>query len=510
MFKGGLKRVDLVILAIALFNIAIRLLVYDNLEYHRDELLYLSLGQHPDFGYATVPPLIGWVSFLIQQVFSNSLFAIRLFASVLGGVMIFLVASTARELGATRYGAILAAIGLTVSGFFMRTFFLFHPVHIEIFLWTLSLLMIIKYINTGRNSFLIYFGMAAGFALLNKYLAGLLFLGLLMIIPFTRYRNIFTNRHFWFGMIAGGLIFLPNLIWQAVHGFPVFNHISELYDTQLTHMNAGLFLTEQLFLPFVGSIFTVAGLVYLLAAREGGKFRFLGFLSLFVVIVLMLLKGKSYYTLGIMPFLVAAGGTAYDRWFRNKALRILFPMAVVLLAIPGIPAGLPVWDKEGMVTYFSVLDEKYGIDLGRRFEDGSIHSLPQDYADMIGWEELTALADSAYSMIEDREAAFIYGENYGHAGAITIIGRKYGLPEAVSFHESFRYWFPREFPVEIKSLVYINHELGEDIAQLFADIRLVGKISDPDAREYGASVYLCEEPVSSFNDFWKERTASLR
>ncbi len=38
-----------------------------------------------------------------------------------------------------------------------------------------------------------------------------------------------------------------------------------------------------------------------------------------------------------------------------------------------------------------------------RFEDGTIHSLPQDYADMIGWEELTALADSAYRMIEDKE-----------------------------------------------------------------------------------------------------------
>ena len=71
MLKGGLKRVDPVILAIALFNIAARLLVYDNLEYHRDELLYLALGQHPDFGYATVPPLIGWVSWMLQHVFAN-------------------------------------------------------------------------------------------------------------------------------------------------------------------------------------------------------------------------------------------------------------------------------------------------------------------------------------------------------------------------------------------------------------------------------------------------------
>lgn len=510
MFKGEWKRADPVILVIALFNIAVRLLVYDNLEYHRDELLYLALGQHPDFGYATVPPLIGWVTWLLQQIFGNSLFAIRLFASLLGGVMILLAASMARELGGSRYAAILAATGLTVSGFFMRTFFLFHPVHLEVFLWTLCLLMVIRFINTGRNSFLIYFGIAAGFALLNKYLAGLLFLGLLLIIPFTRYRNIFSNRYFWFGMIAGGVIFLPNLIWQAVHGFPVFNHISELYDTQLVHMNAGVFFTEQLFMPFAGTIFTVAGLIYLMAAREVSRFRFLGFLALFIILALFVLKGKSYYTLGIMPMLIATGGAAYDRWFRNRILRIAFPLAIILIALPGVPAGLPVWEKEGLVIYYNDLEEKYGADFGRRFEDGSIHSLPQDYADMIGWEEFAMLADSAYRMIEDKTAALIYAENYGQAGAITIIGKKYGLPEAVSFHESFRYWFPRELPVEIKSLVYINHTLGEDVEEIFSDIKLIGRISDPDAREYGAAVYLCQEPVSSFNEFWKERTAGMR
>lgn len=510
MFKGEWKRIDPVILAIALFNIAIRLLVYDNLEYHRDELLYLTLGQHPDFGYATVPPLIGWVSWLLQHIFSDSLFAIRLFASVLGGLMIFLAASMAREMGGSRYAAILAATGLTVSGFFMRTFFLFQPVHIEVFLWTLCLLMVIKFINSGRNRFLIYFGIAAGFALLNKYLAGLLFLGLLLIIPFTRYRNIFRNRYFWFGMIAGAFIFLPNLVWQAVHGFPVFNHISELYDTQLVYMNAGVFFTDQLFMPFVGSIFTVAGLVYLLASREVRRFRFLGFLTLFVILALFVLKGKSYYTLGIMPMMIAAGGAAYDRWIRNRILRIVFPLAVILVAIPGVPAGLPVWDKDGLVTYYSDLEEKYGADFGRRFEDGTIHSLPQDYADMTGWEEFAKLAGNAYSMIEDKTAAIIYAENYGQAGAVTIIGKKYELPEAVSFHESFRYWFPHEFPVEIKSLVYINHSLGEDVEELFASIRLIGRITEPDAREYGAAVYLCEKPVTSFNDFWRERTAGMR
>ena len=45
-----------------------------------------------------------------------------------------------------------------------------------------------------------------------------------------------------------------------------------------------------------------------------------------------------------------------------------------------------------MVNYFRNLELKYGIMIGRKFEDGSIHSLPQDYADMLGWEELTSIA----------------------------------------------------------------------------------------------------------------------
>lgn len=505
-----LERIDPVILAIALLNIAVRLLVYDNLEYHRDELLYFSLGHHPAFGYASVPPLIGWISWLMQNIFGSNLFAVRIFPALLGGIMIFIVASIARELGGTRYSSILAVTGLSVSIFFMRTYFLFMPVHIEVFLWTLCIWLILKFINTGNGRFLIFLGIAAGFALLNKYLSGLLFTGLLVTIPFTKYRNVFRNRSFWIGIIAGGLIFLPNLIWQAAKGFPVFNHMSELYDTQLVYMDAGTFLTEQILGPFAGSILVIGGLIFLLFSPRMKNLRFLGFLFILIVAALLFMKGKSYYTLGIYPMMIAAGGVAFETWLRGRIPRIALPFFLILMTIPNVPFGLPVWDKEGLKVYFKVLDEKYGIDLGRRFEDGTIHTLPQDYADMIGWEELTAIADSAYNMIGEKETSFIYCENYGQAGAITVIGKKYGLPEAVSFNESFRYWFPREFTAEIKSAVYINDEPGEDVKALFSRITLIGRISDPDAREYGTGVFLCEEPVTSLNDFWEERTRDIR
>jgi hypothetical protein len=493
------------IIFLTLFSIVIHLIFINNLEYHRDELLYFCMGMHPAAGYASVPPLTAWIAWLMENILGYSVFAVRLYPALLSGAMILLVSSAARELGGTRYASFLSALGLLISIFFLRTYALFQPVCTEIFLWTLSVYVIIKYINTKKDKFLVAFGIIAGVALLNKYLAGMLFIGLLLIIPFTEYNVIFRKKMFWAGMAAGFLIFLPNLAWQAVKGFPVFHHMNELYATQLVHIDTALFLSEQLLMPFAGTILTVAGLIFLFRSEKTRRYRFLAFLAVFIIAGLMFLRGKSYYTLGIFPLLITAGAVYYDYWLRRTWIRILFPVLLIVLTIPLIPMGLPVFNTDGLINYFNNLEKKYGIDIGRRFEDGSIHSLPQDYADMLGWEELTSLADKAFQMIGDKKAAFIYGENYGQAGAITVIGKKFGLPEAISFNESFQYWLPGQFDPDIKSMVYINDEPGDDVKTLFRKITLIGRISNPDAREYGTGVFLCEEPEGSFNKLWKER-----
>lgn len=495
---------DPLIIFMAILSVLIHFGFIDNLEYHRDELLYFSLGMHPAAGYASVPPLTGWIAWVMQIIFGYSLLAVRLFPALLGGALIILVACVTRELGGSRYAAFLSSVGLIISIFFLRAFFLFQPVHIEIFLWTLIIYLIIKYINSKDGNYLIFIGVFAGVALLNKYLTVLLLTGLLVIIPFTRYRYVFRESKFMVGLAAGFLIFLPNLVWQVLSGFPVFNHMSELYDTQLVYMDVPLFMKEQLIMSFAGSVFTVTGLIFILLSGKMKSYRFLGCLAVFVIGGLMILKGKSYYTLGIFPLLIASGAVAYERWISRRWIRILLPVILFLLTIPVIPIGIPVFKTPALIKYFEILEQKFGIDLGRRFEDGTIHSLPQDYADMLGWEELTAIANQAYQMVKDKDACFIYGENYGQAGAVTIIGKKYGLPEAISFSESFQYWTPDRFEPDITSVVYINDETGEDVKALFKKITLVGSITNPHAREYGTSVYLCEEPTRSFNEFWEE------
>lgn len=511
MIKDLLKKwnIDLVIAAIALFNVIFRMFLFGNLEYHRDELLYFSLGIHPDFGYATVPPLIGWIAWLIENTSGYSVFAVRLVPALMSGVMVILLSSMAKELGGKRYARIIAGLGMLIPVFALRSFSLYMPVFLDIFFWTLSVWLIIKYINSDSDRYLLLFGLIAGLSLLNKYLIALLFFIILVVILFTSHRKVLTKKMFWIGIGAGTLVFLPNLVWQIVNGMPVFGHLSELGRTQLTHVDRSAFLIEQLVSPGAATFLTIPGLLFLLLSKNVSRFRFLAFAAIIVIVSLMVMQGKSYYTIGVFPFLIAAGAVFYEQILKKWYTRALLPVLLVSLTILILPYGVPVFNADGLKKYFNYLEANLGIDLGRTFEDGSKHTLPQDYADMLGWEELTGLTYTAWNMIEDKKAAFIYCENYGQAGAITVIGKKYGLPEAVCFSESFRYWIPKEFDPDISSLVYINDELGDDVRSLFRKITDVGSISDPDAREFQTTVFLCQEPVSGFNKFWKIRLQML-
>ncbi len=269
------------------------------------------------------------------------------------------------------------------------------------------------------------------------------------------------------------------------------------------------FLIEQVAIPGAASILTIAGIFYLFLNKNAWKFRFLGLVVISVVITLMLMHGKSYYTQGIFPFLVAAGAVSWGRLLKRGWSKVVLIFLILALTVPVVPIGIPIFKEERLVKYFKYISTNYGMDFVCRFEDNSIHSLPQDYADMLGWEELTAVANKAWQMIPDKKAAFIYCENYGQAGAITVIGKKYGLPEAVCFSESFRYWIPEKFDPDITSMIYINDELGEDVRQGFREVTKIGSITNPDAREYGTSVYLCRDPLGSFNVFWVRRIMDL-
>ena len=103
--------------------------------FHRDEFLYLSLGRQLDWGYWSNPPLIGWVSALLQATVGDSLFAIRLFPMLVSCGLMVLVVLMARELGAGRYGQFLAGVAMLLTPANLRPGMLFQPVMPDIFNW---------------------------------------------------------------------------------------------------------------------------------------------------------------------------------------------------------------------------------------------------------------------------------------------------------------------------------------------------------------------------------------
>ncbi len=501
-YKKG--KVYFIIIFIASASTCFQLTSFSLFEFHRDELLYLSLAGHPDFGYYSVPPLIGLVAFLSIKLFGYTLFAARFFPAIAGGVLIYMGSLITKEIKGGAFAQILTAICIMSSLLFVRASGLFQPVIFDILFWTVSIYFIVKYFNSGNIKYLILFGIFIGAGLLNKYSVLFLISALLPAIIFTKQRIIFTSKYLYISSLAAFIIVLPNIIWQIMHGLPVLDHMSELRSTQLVNMSPSTFLTEQFLMVIPSTIIVVPGLFFVLFSKYLKDQRILGYYSVFVLLIFLVLQGKSYYTAGIYPVLIACGAVASERLLNNAYSRIILGSMILLSGLIILPMGKPVLKPDKLVTYFDKAQKITRTDAIRRDEDNNYHKLPQDYSDMLGWYELTEITAKAWQMVEDKECSMIYCENYGEAGAIAIIGKKYHLPDPVCFNDNFRYLIPKSFNSEITSVIYINDEVGEDVADLFSDITEIGKISNPLAREYGTEVFLCKNPNRSFNEFWQE------
>ena len=66
-------------------------------ELQRDEFLHLDLGRHLAFGYTSVPPVTGLISFFIQ-ILGNSVFWVKFFPALFGALIIYIVWKTVEEL----------------------------------------------------------------------------------------------------------------------------------------------------------------------------------------------------------------------------------------------------------------------------------------------------------------------------------------------------------------------------------------------------------------------------
>ena len=506
----------LIIVLTGLLNIVIHLLPGFNFEYQRDELLYFSLCNHLDFGYATSPPLIGFMAFISKNIFGYTIFSARFFPSLLSGLLVFLAALMAKELNGNFRSQLISAIGVAGSMFLVMVYGVFLPYSFDIFFWTLTIFLIIKFVKTNANKYLLFSGIVVGVAFLNKYSILFLVFSIFLVIPFTKHRNIFSNKFLYLGLLLSILIASPNIIWQAIHHFPVLDHMKELNDSQLENVNRFEFIIEQLIFLLPFTFIILPGIFFFLVNKQLKDFRFLLSVSGVVIILFLVLRGKSYYASGLYPFLIVIGALFLEKVVINRYGFSSVLILLIFISLFLLPLSLPVFNPQKMVSYFDRFAKITSVDLLRKDEDGIFRKLPQVYADMLGWNEITEKTNIAWSEVEDKNKCFIFCANYGQAGAISLIGKKYGLPEPISFSDSYRFWLPKKFDAEIAEMVYvvgadaINSGNFNDTKDFFNEMIEIGNIENELAIEYNTKIFLFRKPGGSFNDFWKGQIGGFK
>lgn len=485
--------------------VTFQLVTYKSPGFHRDELLYFSLGEHPAAGYYSVPPFTGIVALISANLFGFSLFAAKFFPAIAGGLIVLITGLIAKEMKGGIFAQVLASVSFLSSLLFIRAFSLFQPVPFDILFWTLLFWILIKYLNKERSGLLLFFGVITGIGFLNKYNIVFLIAPIIGVLLISKHRKVFSRRYFWYAIAITVILVTPNIIWQINHGMPVIDHMEELRSSQLVNMDAFTFILEQFLMVFPATLIILPGLIYLLVSKHLKNYRIAGVIAVTVLLLFIVLKGKSYYSAGIYPMLSAAGAVFAERKIRDNRIRTIIAVTILAIGYIVLPMGKPIYEPQRLVAYFDKVEKFTGNNAIRRDEDNKYNKLPQDYSDMLGWDELASITASAWNQVIDKEGCIIFCENYGQAGAITILGKKYGLPNPVSFSESFIYWAPRNFKHPITTVIYINDNVGSDVKTLFNSIYKEGAISNSLAREKGTGVYLCTEPLRDFNQFWESQ-----
>ncbi len=489
------------ITAFVIIKLLVHFLTNTIYEIHRDGFLYIELGNHLNWGYFSVPPSIAVFANIARFIFGDTDFGIRFFPAIIGAISLVIIGIMVKEMGGGKMAQFLALLAFLTSPAFLRSNTLFQPVSFNQFYWLLLSFLIFRLIRTERPIYWIWIGIIAGLAFLNKYSVVFYLTAFLISIFLTSTRKWLKTYYPYLSGFIALLIALPNLIWQFQHDWPVINHMRELAETQLIHVRIDNFLIEQLMMNFPAILIWIPGLIFILFTRNGKQYRIFGLIYLLTLLQIIILRGKHYYTLGLYTMLFAFGGYIIVKWFHGRLqfVRYIIIGLSIILALFILPISLPVMKPEQYVRFMKSI----GMEKNQRWEDGLYHELPQDYADMIGWKELTGIVrDTYYSLTpEQRKHCTIFANNYGEAGAINFYGRKYGLPRVISFNDSYLYWAPDSIADDY--LIKVGE--SDDLVEMYDDVKIVGRISTPYAREYGMPVYLFKNPKIDVNRYYQER-----
>jgi len=478
--------------------------------YFRDALYYLACSEHPDWGFVDQPPLIVALAWMARHTLGTSLRALLFWPALAGAARIVLTAAFARELGAKRFGAVLAAMLSATPPVCYVIDHQFAMNALEPLFWTGCAYVILRMINTGNSRLWLAFGAIAGLGLENKYSIAVFAFGLLAGLLLSSQRKLLFTPWLFAGGGVALILFLPNLLWNIHHHWPF---LELMHNIRVSGKDVALpplaFLKQQIMMT--GPItfpFWFAGLLFYFFSRSAKPFRAFGWAFVITIAFFMVAHGKDYYSAPAYAIVFAAGAVAaerflkksfFDGWPRVRA--ILKPLAfawLILSVLLILPVVLPILP----IDEFLKFQERLGITHSSTEKSQIGGTLPQYYTDEFNWEEMTQAVARVYHTLtaEEQAKTAIFTDNYGEAAAIDFFGPKYGLPKAISGHQSYFLWGPRGYTGEI--VIRVGAPL-EGVRSSYESVTVGATIENPYAfSNETRPILLCRGRKENYQTQW--------
>jgi hypothetical protein len=460
--------------------------------FHRDELQSLSDARHLDWGFVVYPPFTPFVERIGLELFGVSLVGLRLFSVLAQALAIVISGLMARELGGGRLAQVAAALSVALSPLPLFEGTEFQYSSFDFLWWVLAAYFIIRLLKTDNPRWWLPIGGAVGLGMMTKYTMLFFVAGIAVGLVLTPARRFLASRWFWAGAGVALLILLPNLLWQAQHGFVSLQFLHHIHVRDVRQGRANGFLRDQFMIctNLFAAPLWIAGLVSFLRSR---KYRLLAWMYLVPLALFILGKGRGYYLAPAYPMLMAMGAVVAERWVTSlprpwrRTVEAVYFTGVVAVGLYVCTLILPL-ASDGPLKEFALRNNG-------------------DLREEIGWNELVkAVADIRDSLPPEQQKSFgILVGNYGERGAIENLGAAYHLPPPISLTNSA--WL-LGYPEPPPSTLIVVGFSREDAERTFTSCRWAGHNGNPygvnnEESEDHPDIFVCGAPRQPWPDYWK-------
>ncbi len=490
------------VLALAAFLLHVLVNALGSYDYFSDEFYYIACSDHLAWGYVDHPPLSIFLLWITRLFLGDSLFAIRLLPALASAGVVLLTGMITRELGGNSRSQFLASLAVLIAPIYLILCDFYSMNAFEPLFWMGTALTFIRIVRTGNQKLWLIFGIMAGLGFQNKH--SMAFFGIVIVIGLLAgvHKKMILSKWIWYGGALAVLLALPNIVWQATHGWPTL----EFSQNAAQYKNAPMspvefFLMQAIFHNPLAFPIWLTGLGALFVHKELKSFRLFGLAYIFLFALFVLQRGKPYYLSPIYPLFFSAGAIVLEEFFTRRSLRWLRNTYLAILMVGGI-VGIVLFLPVLPVETYDRVASAIGLSDIKTERHGDTR-LPQVLADRFGWREMTATVARVYRSLptEDQSKAAIYTQNYGQAGAIDFFGKEYNLPPAVSGHNNYWLWGMRGHTGEVLIIVGGNaHDHGHAYASVDSVAFHVNPYAMP--HETNLTIFVCRGLKPSIEELW--------